>query len=68
MAKKMKKFYKGKKSMFYGIKEGALHEALHVFPDDKIPLSRMEMAAKSGGHLGKMTRWAMNVRKSGKGK
>ena len=47
-------------------KEGALHSALKVKKDEKIPEGKLEKAAKKGGKLGRRARLAMTLRKMSK--
>jgi len=42
---------------------GALHEALGVPEGEKIPQSKLDEAAKSGGRLGKMANLAKTLKK-----
>jgi hypothetical protein len=41
--------------------KGALHEALHVPKDEKIPADKLHAAEKKGGQLGKEARLAENL-------
>ncbi len=57
MAAKKKKWIKG------AIKhEGALHEALHVPKDEKIPASKLRAAEKKGGKVGREARLAETLK------
>lgn len=47
-------------------KPGALHKALGVPADEKIPLSKEKAAAEKGGKLGKRARLALTLRKLNK--
>ncbi len=40
---------------------GGLHRALGVPEGEKIPASRVAAAAKKGGHLGRMARFAQTL-------
>jgi hypothetical protein len=42
---------------------GALHKALGVPQGEKIPVSKVQSAAKKGGKLGQRARLAMTLRK-----
>lgn len=42
---------------------GALHKALGVPPEEKIPVSKIKKAAKSKGRLGRQARFALTLRK-----
>jgi Ca2+-binding EF-hand superfamily protein len=44
-------------------KKGALKKALHVPQDEKIPVSKLNAAAKKGGKLGQRARFAKTLRK-----
>lgn len=44
-------------------KPGALHRALGVPQGQKIPVKRVQAAAKKGGKLGQRARLAMTLRK-----
>jgi len=46
--------------------KGDLHRALGVPQGEKIPLAKLQKAAKAGGHLGKMANFAINTRNLGK--
>jgi len=43
-------------------KPGALHKALGVKKGDKIPMSKLQAAAKEKGKVGKMANLAMTLR------
>ena len=43
-------------------KKGALHEALHVPKDEKIPADKLHAAAKKGGKVGKEARLAETLK------
>ena len=43
-------------------KKGALHEALHVPKDQKIPASKLKAAEKKGGKVGKEARLAETLK------
>lgn len=43
--------------------KGALHRALGISRGRKIPVRLLQRAAKAGGHLGHMARFALNVRR-----
>lgn len=45
---------------------GALHRMLGVPKGRKIPLHKLQWAARQGGKLGHRARFALNVRKKGK--
>lgn len=47
-------------------KPGALHRALGVPQGEKIPVSKVQAAAKKGGKLGQRARLAMTLRKMSK--
>jgi prephenate dehydratase len=47
-------------------KPGALHKALDVKKGEKIPMSKLQAAAKEKGKLGKMANLAMTLRKINK--
>jgi uncharacterized membrane-anchored protein YhcB (DUF1043 family) len=49
-------------------KPGALHKALKVKKDEKIPEGKLEKAAKKGGKLGRRAKLAMTLRKMSKKK
>lgn len=49
-------------------KPGALHKALKVKKDEKIPEGKLEKASKKGGKLGRRARLAMTLRKMSKDK
>jgi len=42
--------------------KGALHRALGLSPDKKIPLSKLKKATKKEGRVGKMARLALTLR------
>ncbi len=42
--------------------KGALHEALHVPKDEKIPASKLHAAARKGGKIGKEARLAETLK------
>ena len=42
---------------------GALHRALGVAQGSKIPLAKLQWAAKQPGKLGRQARFALNVRR-----
>lgn len=55
------------KSMFSGLKKGALHAQLGVMPGQKIPLSKITEAADSDNPLlKKRAQFALNARKFNK--
>ncbi len=56
MAKKKKWIKKAIK------RKGALHRALNVEADEKIPLNKLNKAAKAKGHLGKEARLAKTLK------
>jgi hypothetical protein len=41
--------------------KGALHEALHVSKDEKIPAAKLHAAEKKGGKVGREARLAENL-------
>ena len=43
--------------------KGALHRALGVAQGSKIPLAKLQWAAKQPGKLGRQARFALNVRR-----
>ncbi len=43
-------------------KEGALHKALHVPKDEKIPAAKLHAAAKKDGKIGKEARLAETLK------
>ena len=45
------------------LKKGALHRALGIPEDEKIPRAKVEWAAKQPGRLGKMGRLALVFRR-----
>jgi hypothetical protein len=47
-------------------KPGALHKALGVKQGEKIPVSKLQAAAKEKGKLGKMANLAITLRKFNK--
>ncbi len=49
-------------------KPGALHKALKVKKDEKIPEKKLEKASEKGGKLGRRARLAMTLRKMSKDK
>lgn len=62
--KKRKK--KAKKWIQYALvasHKGALHRALKVPEGQKIPLEKLRVAAKRKDHVGRMARFAENLRK-----
>jgi hypothetical protein len=44
-------------------KPGALHKQLGISQDKKIPVSKLQSAAKKGGTLGRRARLALTLRK-----
>ena len=45
------------------VKKGALHSALHINPNEKIPENRLQKALHSGSpHMRKMAQFAENVK------
>ena len=58
MAEKKKKWIAGATK-----NKGALHKALHVPQDEKIPASKLHAAAKKGGKLGKEARLAETLKR-----
>lgn len=50
-----------------GMKKGALHEQMGVPEGQKIPVSKLKKAAKSGGLLGRRARLALTLEKMHKG-
>ena len=65
--KKRKK--KAKKWIQYALvasHKGALHRALKVPEGTRIPLATLKKAAKKSGHIGRMARFAENLRNAQK--
>lgn len=47
---------------------GALHKSMHVKPGQKIPVARLQKAAKQSGVTGQRARLALTLRKMHHGK